>query len=388
MFGAATRSEGLIFGDDRRMSTPRLPPCDADHPLQVALIGYGSAAKTLHAPLISGVPGLVLACISSSRPQSVCQDWPQVPVVATPQEVFANAALDVVVIATPNHSHYALALAALQAGKHVVVDKPCTVTLAETEELLALAKQRDRVFTVFQNRRFDSDFLALQQVLESADLGRVVQVASHFDRYRPVVPVRWREQNLPGSGLWFDLGPHLVDQALVAWGRPDAISLDLACLRDGAQVNDWFHAVLRYDSHHAGLRVILHASTLVAETGPRWAVHGTRGSFTKYGLDTQEDALKTGARPQWGQLQDWGQDPLPGEVLHMASIQGVAAPVSVRRRAPNPAGNYLAYYANLRDHLRGQAELLVTPQQVFDVMQLLSRGAESAAQGRWLRLDP
>ena len=388
MFSVATHSERAIFGDDHRMNTPRLPQCDTDHPLQVALIGYGSAAKTLHAPLISGVPGLALACVSSSRPQLVHQDWPKVPVVATPQQAFADVALDVVVIATPNHSHYALALAALQAGKHVVVDKPCTVTLAETEHLLAVARQQGRVFTVFQNRRFDSDFLALQQVLDSAALGRVVQVASHFDRYRPVVPVRWREQNLPGSGLWFDLGPHLVDQALVAWGLPDAIHLDLACLRDGAQVNDWFHAVLRYDRHHAGLRVILHASTLVAEAGPRWAVHGTQGSFTKYGLDTQEDALKAGRRPQWGHLQDWGVDPQPGEVLQMATISGVAAPVSVRRAAPNPAGNYLAYYANLRDHLRGQAPLLVSPQQVLEVMQVLSRGEESAAQGRWLSLEP
>lgn len=352
--------------------------------LRVALIGYGSAARVFHAPLISGVPGLHLACVASSRADAVLQDWPQVCVAATPADAFADASIDLVVIATPNDSHYALALAALQAGKHVVVDKPCTVTLAETDQLLALATRQGRVLTVFQNRRFDSDFLALQQVLASGQLGRVVQVESHFDRYRPSVPSRWREAALPGSGLWMDLAPHLLDQVLALWGLPDAIQVDLACLRDGAQVNDWFHAVLRYDSAQAGLRVILQAGTLVAEVGPRWAVHGTRGSFTKFGLDTQEETLKAGGRPQLLSSQGWGVDPQPGVVLHMASLAGVATPVSVRRAAPNPAGNYLAFYANVRDHLRGQADLRVPPAQVRAVMQVLEMGAQSAQQRCWV----
>lgn len=352
-------------------------------PLQVALIGYGNAGRILHAPLISGVPGLQLACICSSKPEAVHADWPLVRVVPTPEAVFADPGIDVVVVATSNTSHHAMAKAALQAGKHVVVDKPCCVTLAETDDLLATAQAENRMLTVFQNRRFDSDFLALQQVLASGQLGRVVQIESHFDRYRPTVPARWREQSLPGSGLWFDLGPHLVDQALALWGVPDALCLDLACLRDGAQVNDWFHAVLRYDTRHAGSRVILHASTLVAELGPRWAVHGTQGSFTKFGLDTQEDALKAGRRPRMDALHDWGQDPQAGEVLRFDTIAGVASPVSVRRAAPNPCGNYLAYYAQLRDHLCGLTlEPPVTARDVRAVMQLLTLGEQSAAQGR------
>jgi predicted dehydrogenase len=354
--------------------------------LQVALIGYGAAARIFHAPLVAGVPGLHLACICSTRPEAVHADWPDVRVLTTPAEVFADASIDVVVIATPNDSHYPLALAALQAGKHVVVDKPCTVTLADAEHLLEVAAQRGRVLTVFQNRRLDADFLALQQVLAGGELGRVVQMESHFDRYRPQVPSRWREEDLPGSGLWFDLGSHLVDQALVLWGLPDAISLDLACLRDGSEVNDWFHAVLRYDTAQAGLRVILHGSTLVADLGPRWAVHGTTGSFTKYGLDRQEDSLKTGQRPQLDALMDWGHDPQPGTVLHMAVMPGVAEPVSVRRDAPTPPGNYLAWYGNLRDHLAGQADLLVTPDQVRAVIQLLTLGEQSASQGRVISL--
>ena len=366
------------------MTNQHSPQFETSQPVRVALIGYGSAARIFHAPLMAGVPGLVLACVSSSRPEAVWRDWPQLRVVATPQQAFDDDAIDLVVIATPNDSHYLLALAALKAGKHVVVDKPCTTTLAETEHLLQVAAQQGRVLTVFQNRRFDADFLALQQVLASGVLGRVVQAESHFDRYRPIVPSRWREQNRPGSGLWFDLGAHLVDQALLLWGLPDDISLDLARLRDQAEVNDWFHAVLRYDTRHHGLRVILHASTLVAEPGPRWAVHGTEGSFTKFGLDPQEDALKTGQRPQLDALAGWGADLLPGTVLRMEIIRGVAAPVSVRCAAPDPAGNYLNYYANLRDHLHGQADLLVTPEQVCRVMQVLELGIQSAQQGRFL----
>ncbi len=370
------------------MTTPDLPQHSASQPaqrpaLQVALIGYGGAGRIFHAPLISGVPGLQLKCIVTRQRDAVHNDWPDVRWVASANDAFADPAIDLVVIATPNASHFELAKAALTAGKHVVVDKPCTVTLAETEGLLDLAHAQGRVLTVFQNRRFDADFLALQQVIQSGVLGRLVEVNSHFDRYRPSVPVRWREQALPGSGLWFDLGPHLLDQALTLFGLPDDISLDVAALRDGAQVNDWFHAALRYTTKHAGLRVVLHASTLVAELGPRWAVHGSRGSFTKFGLDVQEEALKTGERPQLGQLQHWGLDPQPGQVRSFNTMAGVAAPVSVRRAAPNPAGNYLAYYAQLRDHLWGLTpEPAVTQRQVHAVMQLLTLGAQSAAQGR------
>jgi predicted dehydrogenase len=315
----------------------------------------------------------------------VARDWPQVRCLATAEQVWADPRIDLVVIATPNASHFELAQSALRAGKHVLVDKPCTVTLAQTQTLLALARQQGRLLTVFQNRRFDSDFLALQQVLHSGELGRLVQVESHFDRYRPVVPKRWREQEVPGAGLWLDLGPHLLDQAVMLWGMPDALNLDLVCVRDGALVNDWFHAVLRYDSTHAGLRVILHASTLVAQPGPRWVVHGSSGSFTKFGLDSQEDALKAGARPRLGETLDWGQDPQAGEVLSLKNLAGLASPVSVRRNAAQPPGNYLQFYAQLRDHLWGDApQAVVTAEQVEAVMRLLSLGEQSAQTQRWM----
>ena len=345
-------------------------------PVRVALVGYGSAGRIFHAPLVSGVPGLSLACIVSSKPAAVLADWPGVAVVAQSAQAFADPSIDLVVIATSNESHFGLARDALLSGKHVLVDKPCTVTLEQTAELLALARARGLVFTVFQNRRFDADFLSLQQTIQSGVLGRIVHFESHFDRYRPLVPDRWREQALPGSGLWFDLGAHLVDQVLVLFGMPETIALDTACQRDGAQVNDYFHAQMRYGDQHPGLRVILHASALVPAVGPRFLVHGTRGSFVKYGLDVQEDALKAGGRPQWGGTSAWGMDPLPAAITTYPDGQMHTAP------APQAAGDYCALYAALLANLRGEASVpAVTAVDVWRDMALLEAGESSAALG-------
>ena len=370
------------------MNTPMSPPPRHSTDLQVGLIGYGNAGRIFHAPLIAGVPGLALACICSSKPQAVHADWPQVRVVPTPEALLADPAIDVVVIATANDSHHPLARAALLAGKHVVVDKPCTVTLAETEDLLALAAAQGRVLTVFQNRRLDADFLSLRAVLDEGRLGRLVHLESHFDRYRPVVPHRWREQNQPGSGLWVDLGAHLADQAMQLLGMPDAILLDTAVQREGAVVNDWFHAQMSFESRHPGLRVILHGSALVPQLGPRWIVHGTRGSFIKQGMDPQEDALKAGRRPRLDVLQDWGADPALGETVLQEPAPGGPADAfaSVKRAAPAVPGNYLRYYANLRDHLRGDARLMVSAAEVRSVMTLLMAGEHSARERRWMPL--
>jgi predicted dehydrogenase len=243
--------------------------------LRVGLIGYGYAGKTFHAPLIAAVPGLQLAAVASRDAAKVHADWPGTEVLADPQALLQRANLDLVVIATPNDSHYPLARAALAAGRHVVVDKPFTLTLAEARELQALAAQRGRLLSVFHNRRWDGDFLTLRALLAAGTLGRVVHLESRFDRFRPQVRQRWRESAQAGAGLWCDLGPHLLDQALQVFGPPRGIVLDQAALRDGAQADDWFLAQLRYD----GLRVTLHASALAAAPGPRFTVHGTHGSW-------------------------------------------------------------------------------------------------------------
>jgi predicted dehydrogenase len=344
-------------------------------PLRVGIVGYGYATQVFHAPLVSGVPGLLLTAISSRDPARVAADWPQVEPLPTPEALFARSDIDLVVVPTPNDTHHPIARAALLAGKHVVVDKPFTLDLAQARDLIELAAQQQRVLSVFHNRRWDSDFLALREVLAGGALGRVVEVQANFDRYRPVVKDRWREAGGPGSGLWFDLGPHLIDQALQLFGWPDGIHLDLARLRDGASADDCFDATLRYG--HA-LRVRLHASTLAAQPAPRWAVHGTRGSFVKHGLDTQEDAMKAGARPQLATLGGWGADPRPAALTLQDEPAGPARTV----QAPNPPGNYLAFYAAVRDTVLGLRSNPVTGQEAARVMALIEAGLASAAEHR------
>ncbi|MQS00002.1 oxidoreductase [Gluconobacter aidae] len=229
-------------------------------PIRVALIGYGFVGKTFHAPLLAAEPRLELTTVASSNAQKVHADFPDVTVINDPLEAISYPDIDLVVIATPNESHAPLARAALQAGKHVVIDKPFTIDTAEARDLIALAKTHDRLLSVFHNRRWDSDFLSVRDLIESDEIGSVAHFESHIDRYRPEVRDRWRERSSIGSGIWFDLGPHLIDQALQLFGLPQQVQASLACLRTGAMTDDWAHALLHYEN----CQIILHASMLVA----------------------------------------------------------------------------------------------------------------------------
>ena len=348
--------------------------------LRAGLVGYGFAGQTFHAPVLSAVPGLELAAVASSQPQKVNADWPNAAVVPDVEALVARPDIDLVVVATPNALHYPVAKAALAAGKHVVVDKPFTLDVAEARDLEALARRNNRVLAVYQNRRFDADYLTLKDVLASGELGRPVYLESHFDRFRPEVRDRWREQKVPGAGLWVDLGAHLVDQAVQLFGKPDSLQLDTAALRDGAQVEDYFHAVLRYESGpHAPLRVVLHATTLAAHAAPRYIVHGTRGSYIKHGVDPQEDTLRAGQRPP---MAGWGADPQDGELVVPGSDGGEPQ----RRIWPTRAGNYVDYYAAVRDAILGNGPNPVPPEQAVALMELLDIGQQSAAEGRAIRI--
>lgn len=343
--------------------------------LRVGLVGYGFAGRTFHAPVLSTVAGLQLAAVASSQPAQVQADWPGVPVEPDVQALLHRGDIDLVVIAAPNAQHHPLARDVLLAGKHVVVDKPFTLDAAEARDLAALAAERQRVLSVYQNRRYDADFLTLRDLLASGQLGRPVYFESHFDRFRPEVRDRWREQAVPGAGLWGDLGSHLLDQALQLFGKPDTLQVDLAALRDGAAVEDYFHAVLRYETGpHAPLRVVLHATTLAAHAAPRYLVHGTRGSYVKHGVDPQEDALRAGLRPDGA---DWGVDPVPGELRTLAVGDWMKDST-----LPNRPGNYGDYYAAVRDAIHGVGPNPVPPAQAVELMALLDLGRRSAAEGR------
>jgi predicted dehydrogenase len=249
----------------------------------------------------------------------------------------------------------------------VVIDKPMATSSAEAEALVEAAARAGRVLSVFHNRRWDADFLSLQAVLESGALGELVELTSGWDRFRPTVRDRWRERAEPGSGLWFDLGAHLVDQALVLFGPPQEITAEIAAERPGAVVDDRFHVRMRYAS---GLRVVLEARSVALAGGPRFVAHGTRGSLVKRGLDPQEAALVAGVRPG---AAGWGVDPEPG-VLTL-----VGDPGPQLRPAPNLSGDYRAFYAGVRDAIAHGSPPPVTGEDGLAVIGLLEAAAGLSA---------
>ncbi|WP_454828973.1 oxidoreductase [Pseudoxanthomonas wuyuanensis] len=341
--------------------------------LEVALIGYGFVGKVFHAPLIAQTEGLNLHTVVSRQPDVVATDFPQVRIVAEADAAFADPAIDLVVIAAPNNVHASLAEAALRHGKHVVVDKPFTVTLAEARSVLAHAERSGRVLSVFQNRRWDADFLTVRRLIADGQLGDIAQFHSHFDRFRPQVADRWRERDEPGGGLWFDLGPHLLDQALQLFGMPQAIFADLAQQRAAAKTVDYFNVLLRYPR----LRVALHAGSLVPASGLRFAVHGTGGSYIKHGLDEQEDRLRAGGVP--GE-PGWGTDTRPGQLT--VDDGGTLRTESVESRR----GDYRQYYRGMRDAIVDGRPAPVTPQEALEVMGLIEAGIQSSLERREIAL--
>ncbi len=297
----------------------------------------------------------------SSRPIEVHAVYPDARVVGDLDAAFADPAIALVVIATPNALHAPQAEAALRAGKAVVVDKPFAVTLAEARTLAALAGTEGRLLSVFHNRRWDADFLTLKREIEAGSLGSIVTLESRFDRYRPEVRDRWRERDQPGGGLWHDLGPHLIDQALVLFGRPLGVTCDLAVLREGGQAIDYAHCVLRY----ADRRVILHADMISPAHEARFRVQGRRAGWLKSGLDVQEDQLKAGLTVG---AAGWGADPLPG-----VRIAGDGAETPT----PGPPGDYPAYYAGIARALRGDGPNPVPADEAVAVMEMLEAAIES-----------
>jgi predicted dehydrogenase len=335
-------------------------------PIRVALIGYGFSGKTFHAPLIRAISGLELTLIGSSDTKKVHADLPGITVTADPLTAATSRDIDLVVVATPNDSHAPLADAALKAGKHVVVDKPFTLDLASARALVATATEHDRLLAVFHNRRWDSDFLTVRQAITDNAIGTVKHFESHFDRFRPQVRDRWREGDGPGSGLWFDLGPHLLDQALQLFGLPDRVTGNLAILRDRARSDDWAHVVLDYPDK----RVLLQASILAAGESPRFILHGTAGSMVKQQPDVQEQQLLAGMTPG---AESWGRDPDP-LIVHDGS--------GSRREIAAMAGDQRLLYAGLVDALHGRAPNPVPPVQALAVMACIEAATESARTHR------
>lgn len=336
--------------------------------LNVGLVGFGFGGQVFHAPVIGAVAGLHLTTIVRRSGESDPR-YPDVAFVRSVDELLARP-IDLVVVVTSNTSHHPIAKQCLLAGRHVVVDKPFTTTTGEAEELVRLAQEHGRVLSVYQDRRYTGDFVTVQQVVAEGVLGRIVSYEAHFDRFRPELrPGAWREQPLPGSGVWFDLGPHLLDQALLLFGTPEAISADIRIERDGAAADDAFDVTLRYPR----MRALLRATMLATPLAPSFAVHGTKGSFIKYGLDPQEAALKAGHTPAE-----------PGWDVESAELYGKLTTPQGTRTIPTVPSSFTRYYENIRDVILGKARLAVTPEAALDVMRGLELALMSSRERRVL----
>ncbi|MHB1653279.1 MAG: oxidoreductase [Desulfitobacteriaceae bacterium] len=341
--------------------------------LQVGLVGYGMSGQAFQAPIISSIAGLHLKKVVERHTEKAKERYPWVEIVRQPDPLFEDKEIDLVIIATPNATHFELAKKALHAGKHVVVEKPFTVTSAEAQELIDLAQQANRILSVYQNRRWDGDFLTVRQVVQNGLLGRITEFESHYDRFVNYLrPNTWKEDDGQGSGILYDLGSHLMDQAQVLFGLPKYITADLRQERQGSLIDDSFQMYLEYE----GLKVTLKASMLVREQGPRYSLHGSKGSFVKYGLDPQEEALKRGAAPTndpgWGieSKAQWGKLNTEINGLHFLG------------QIETFPGDYRAYYHNIYEAITGQKDLIVRAEEARNTIRMIELAKQSNREKR------
>jgi scyllo-inositol 2-dehydrogenase (NADP+) len=343
--------------------------------LNVGLLGFGMAGRVFHAPIINAVPGLRLKKIRAGRPESVAlaqERYPEAAVVPDDQSILGDDSIDLVIVATTNATHYSLAKAALLAGKHVVVEKPFTVTSDQASELIALAKHQHKVLTVYHNRRWDSDFRTVRKVLESGMLGRLVEYEAHFDRFRSKPALNtWKEEDAPGTSLLYDLGSHLIDQALYLFGSPEKVAADLRIQRPGGKIIDNFDVTLSYSS---GLKVLLKAGMLVRQPGPRFILSGDQGSFVKYGLDVQEAALKKGLSP--AASPDWGIEPDEIRGKLVTDHLGLQLTATIQ----SEPGHYPGFYENVYKAILGLEELAVKPEQARTTIRVIELAIKSNAE--------
>jgi scyllo-inositol 2-dehydrogenase (NADP+) len=347
----------------------------------VAVIGFGLAGQVFHAPFVSSVPGLRLEAIVQRKGDEAAKAYPKTRILRSVDEALNDPAVQLIVVGTPNETHFDLAKQALLAGKHVVVDKPFAATSEEAAELKELGKKQGVVLAPFHNRRWDGDFLTVKKLLAEEAVGRLVTFESHFDRFRPVPRENtWKEGPSTANGLLFDLGPHLVDQALTLFGVPQGITASVRMDRDHTDIEDAFDITLEYPK----LRAHCRSSMLACDAAPRFLLHGTKGSFKKFGLDPQEPALLGGAKvPRMGQ-GEW----LADSEEHWGTLTVAPVPADpgtlTRTKIKTDFGDYRNYYANVRDAINGTAELAVTPVDGFHTIRLLELARQSSLEGRTL----
>jgi len=345
------------------------------HTFGVGLASYGMSGEVFHAPLLSVNPGFKIISILERTRSLSRERYPKVKIIRNYHELLKDDSIELVVVNTPDRFHYGMAREALQAGKHVILEKPFVLDSREGDELIKIADDQKRLLSVFQNRRWDCDFLTVREIIEKGLLGRLVEYEAHFDRYRNFIQQNtWKEDSASGTGTLYNLGSHMIDQALVIFGKPEHINADIRIQRTGGKVDDAFTLWLGYPD----VKVTIKASYLVREPGPRYLMHGTEGSFLKHGIDPQEEALKKGDLPG---VPGWGVEPREEWGRLNTEIGGHNGPY---RTLP---GNYLAYYENIYQALAGKAELAVTAPQANLVIKVIEAAIESSRSGNRVNIS-
>ncbi len=320
--------------------------------IKTGIFGYGYANKVFHIPLIEANENFEIISISSSSPHN--HNYLQ----SSHDELLNNKDIELVVIATPNNTHFDLAKKCLLNNKNIIVDKPFTITSIEAVELKEIAEKQNKKIFVFHNRRFDADFLTIQKLIKENVFGEILYFESHFDRYRPIVRNRWRESAEMGAGLWYDLGSHLVDQVLQLFGTPREININSAKTRENSPAIDWFHTFLDFGQTKA----VLQASMMVRGEGPRFIIHGTKASYIKYGLDSQETDMLNGLSPNY---IGFGIDRKKGKLYIDDN-----PPIEIE----NEIGNYNIIYQNIFECLRLEKTPLIEINGVIETIKILEKG--------------
>lgn len=345
------------------------------HPaIRTGIIGYGLSGRVFHAPFIHGLPEFELSAVCSRQAGAVQERYPDTEVVPDTEQLIASPELDLIIITAPNALHFQLAEAALKAGKHVLLEKPSVTSLLEIETLTQLATDRNRLLTVYQNRRFDGDFLHLKSLIESGELGALKHLTSRFDRFRPTPQNRWREQPGPASGIFWDLGPHLLDQALHLLGKPDSLQANLKILRPGGATPDWFEVML----HYPDLQVTLGSTPFEAGPMRRFNARFEQGSWQCWGLDPQEEALRAGQMPWQPEYPNAGQ--AQSAHRYSASEQG-----NITGQPDDcSAGHYKAYFQALAGAILTGAMPPVSLNDACALLYTLELAEQSSAEGKCL----
>ncbi|MGD1043796.1 MAG: oxidoreductase [Bacteroidota bacterium] len=341
-----------------------------DRTIIVGIASFGMSGKIFHAPLLAHHKNFKIKRIIERTRNEAQKLYPDVIVSRSIEDLLQDNEIELIVVNTPDQMHFEHTKKCLETDKHVIVEKPFTITVEEGETLIDLARQKGKILSVFQNRRWDGDFLTVQRIVKEQMLGRLVDYEAHYDRYRNYIQTdSWKEQSASGTGILFNLGTHMIDQALVLFGMPVAVTALLKIMRTGSKVDDWYDIRL----HYPNVNVNLKSSLLVREPGPRYILHGTCGSFLKWGLDPQEEALKQGMNPN---NPNWGKE--SQEWWGLLNIEKDNK--QFREKYETLPGNYSAFYDNIFKSITHGTELAVKPEEALDVIQIIDAVKKSSTQ--------